>query len=31
MERKKRKPGFSILKARPEKSSLLPPEKVVID
>jgi hypothetical protein len=28
---KRKKPGFSILKARLEKPSLLLPEKVVID
>jgi hypothetical protein len=30
-ETKRKKPGFSILKARPKKPSLLLPEKVVID
>jgi len=29
--KKRKKPGFSILKVRLEKSSLLLPEKVVID
>jgi len=28
---KRKKPGFNILKARPQKTSLLLPEKLVID